>query len=43
MGRISRTFGFLWRGLDGLRRVLHLVLLVVFPVLVLGLPNWLGR
>lgn len=23
--------------------LLHLVLLVVFPVLVLGLPNWLGR
>jgi protease-4 len=37
MGRITRTLGFLWRGLDGLRRVLHLVLLlVIFGVLLVA-------
>lgn len=28
MGRVSRTFAFVWRALDGLRKVLHLLLLV---------------
>lgn len=37
MGWITRTLGFLWRGLDGLRRVLHLVLLLgVFGVLLVA-------
>ncbi|MCX7058116.1 MAG: signal peptide peptidase SppA [Proteobacteria bacterium] len=29
MGRVAQSFRFLWRALDGLRRVLHLVLLLL--------------
>ncbi|MEZ5459805.1 MAG: signal peptide peptidase SppA [Steroidobacteraceae bacterium] len=33
---MGRFFGFLWRGLDGLRRVLHLVLLLVIFGFIVG-------
>jgi protease-4 len=37
MGRVTRTLGFLWRALDGLRRALHLVLLLaLFGVLLVA-------
>ena len=33
---MGRFFGALWRGLDGLRRVLHLVLLLVIFGFIVG-------
>jgi protease-4 len=33
---VRRFFGFLWRGLDGLRRVLHLILLLVIFGFIAG-------
>jgi protease-4 len=40
MGRVARSFAFIWRLLDGLRRVLHLVLLLVlFGVLLVAVRH----
>lgn len=36
MKAIAKFFGYVWRGLDGLRKALHLIVLLVFFVLVVA-------
>ena len=44
MGRVARSFAFIWRLLDGLRRVLSLVLLLVlFGVVLIAFHHPLPR